>query len=740
MRTLLLTGVAGSAAAALIHALGPWRDRIRILGVTEDPQAASGFLCDAVWLTPPASDHAGWMQRMRGILRQARPDLVLPTQAPDLQPLAALAADPGSAGIRFFCPGPAAAAMMTDVQASHDFAAAHGLPFVETATDRPGIAALVARVGFPVLAKPRRGGTPSEIRILRSWDQVDALLGRADVVVQAYLGDRGVLDLPVLDPGRGMPFIHAFGGRRIVSALGAVLPDRSAVFCGAVRTTHRGVLPAAVQRDDDPHIEALVRGLGTALRETDFTGFYGVRAVPQDGGVSLPIGYAGCLTRGLRPARLLGLADAKLVATLVLGEAPRAILAPAPEGIAAAGWGAQLVADGDAHALARDGRWQAPPPVPRRTATPAVLRRQRRTLLLTTCGNAVAAMTIAVLAPWRDRIRIVGLNAEADAAPNFLCDAVHLVPSTQERAAWHARVAGILRAERPDLVLPTRDGDLEPLADLAAAGGMPSALVLAPGPRSAAMMADKHAQHRFARDHGLPFAESAVDLAAAERLVAHTGFPVIAKPRRGTGAQGLRVVRDWEVAGRLLAQDALLQPFVGDRAILDAPGLDPALGMPLLESLDRHRYVSSVGVVLPDRRVLDCGAIENDFVAPQRCRVTRVEDAALTAMTRALGAALAATDFLGFFNLQAVRDRDGAWIPFEYNGRLIGAVLSRRALNLLEMPVLLHLLLGEALPAHPGPSPAGAVMVTPEAAFVAGRDARALARDGVWRSPSAART
>jgi len=358
-----------------------------------------------------------------------------------------------------------------------------------------------------------------------------------------------------------------------------------------------------------------------------------------------------------------------------------------------------------------------------------------RTLLLTTTGGMVAALLLPVLAPWRSRIRIVGLNAEPTAMANFACDTTYLVPRSED-PAWAVRVAEILEAERPDLVLPTRDGDLVPLARLAAARRFPGTLVFAPGPVTAAMVTDKRASFAFAQAHGLPFAETAATPAEVEALIGRAGFPLIVKPRRGTGAEGVRIVRSWdEVRAQIARADPVFQPYLDDPAILDLPILDPSLGMPFLIAYGGRRNLSAVGAVLPDRRVLTCGTLGLRFDGPTTSLAHRVDDPRMEAMTRALGAALAGTDFLGLFNLQAVAATDGTLVPIEYNGRLVGAAQSRTALGISEVPVILHLLLGEALPPMPQAPVAGYTVTALHSTLVAAADAAALERERVWHRP-----
>jgi len=365
-------------------------------------------------------------------------------------------------------------------------------------------------------------------------------------------------------------------------------------------------------------------------------------------------------------------------------------------------------------------------------------RRRRRCLLVTSVGGHVGEALLDALDAERAGLRIVGVNSRADAAANFRCDTVHLIPETGEGARWGAALGAVLAAERPDLVIPARDGDLEPLAQVAADPAHAAIRFWCPGPVSAAIVVDKAASAAFARAHGLPFVETALDRAGLEAMIAREGFPLVAKPLRGTGARGIVIVSDRSEAEACLAAGGMaFQPFLDPPADLARLLPDRRQGVPLSFALPRRAYYAIVAAVTAKRAVQYLGATQVTNLGVQTMRVRRADDPDLRALALAYGAALAALDYAGILNIQCLRDRTGRALAFELNGRVAGGVATRATLGIGEAPAILAALHGvEAAIWPPAAPPIGTLERSHAFHTIPDALVARLGREGVWHRPS----
>lgn len=308
-------------------------------------------------------------------------------------------------------------------------------------------------------------------------------------------------------------------------------------------------------------------------------------------------------------------------------------------------------------------------------------------LLVTSVGSLVGQNLLEGLASRRDRCIVAGVNSEADAVSNFLCDRVHLVPGLQQGADFEARFTALVDEERPDLILPGRDDDTVFLADWAERRGDRRCMVGSAA--SAQILRDKRATAEAAAHHGLPFAPTlcAEDgLDAVLGLAATWGWPLVAKPRRGNGSRGVVLVTaEDELRAALAWPDYCFQPWLGARPELQAWTQMRQGGIPLDWSLPRIEKVSLDGCVAPGGHLVAPFATRHTEVRLGRSE--RVEalplDAQLCGLLNAYAAALAALGWRGPFNVQMGQSPgDGRLLAFEVNGRFTGSAATLALLGL----------------------------------------------------------
>jgi carbamoyl-phosphate synthase large subunit len=135
---------------------------------------------------------------------------------------------------------------------------------------------------------------------------------------------------------------------------------------------------------------------------------------------------------------------------------------------------------------------------------------------------------------------IVAADASLDAPALQFTDSFQQTPCCGD-PSFLPRLLEIALRERIDLVIPTIDPELAVYAgsrQLLAAKGVP---VVISAPETIAICADKQRTHRWLRRHGFP-APRQESLAAAVAPTRAHPFPVIVKPRFGSGSVGVRRV------------------------------------------------------------------------------------------------------------------------------------------------------------------------------------------------------
>lgn len=186
---ILITSIGSRAAEGVLACLAPARERVRVIATNSMPDAPGLYDADAAYLVPPTAQHAAFSERLAAIVRHEQPALVINGRDEEVPALAALADRQPAAATTFLVPPTAMAPLFNDKYLTAGFASAHGLPFAPTAWTTEEVRALVARHGFPLVAKPRTGGHASrDVFVLTTTNQVDAVLQRGGFVVQAFVG------------------------------------------------------------------------------------------------------------------------------------------------------------------------------------------------------------------------------------------------------------------------------------------------------------------------------------------------------------------------------------------------------------------------------------------------------------------------------------------------------------------------------------------------------------------------
>ncbi len=322
-------------------------------------------------------------------------------------------------------------------------------------------------------------------------------------------------------------------------------------------------------------------------------------------------------------------------------------------------------------------------------------------ILVTSVGSLVGQNLLDVIDARPDDICVIGTTSLV-MIPLQRCERVYLVPLTERPpSAFTQRLLHIADREQPDLLIPSRDLDVTVLASIASEYPELAERIPCGSPDTAAMLEDKWLSYLFARDHGLPFAESAIpdsmsDHRAVLQLVDEVGFPLIAKPRFGYASRQVILLSNTEqLEAALRDNNLVVQRYIGRVEMLEAWQSDiRQRGQPLFYSLEQPKYsvqtyILRDGVV--ERLCYTLHRMERGFST----KVERIVNKHLTEVGERWAEALAAAGWCGPLNIQCQQSEEGDFVAFELNGRFTGATAARYYLGHDELGYLLHDRLGQ---------------------------------------------
>lgn len=317
----------------------------------------------------------------------------------------------------------------------------------------------------------------------------------------------------------------------------------------------------------------------------------------------------------------------------------------------------------------------------------------KRTILLVGVGSLLGRCILDALGGRRDNLTVVGADLDPRAPALAECDVARVLPP-DDAPEFAAAVAEVCRRFDVDLVIPCRD---PANAVLALAADEPSSPIRLAAPRGAVVAAtrDKAASHDWCVALDIPHAPTlstdGIDAKGRARI-ADWGFPLVAKPARGSGSLGVTVVQTPAQLAAVLATDGLVvQPFLSPPAALD---LDLSRGLPLFWEVpcdDEPGVMALFGTQ---------GEIGPHMCFSSRHRLGRnealwvLDDPLLVAFAADVLPKFAAAGWRGPLNLQVRRGREG-WQVIEINARFSGGTAARLHMGLDEVGWTLNTWLGE---------------------------------------------
>ena len=170
------------------------------------------------------------------------------------------------------------------------------------------------------------------------------------------------------------------------------------------------------------------------------------------------------------------------------------------------------------------------------------------TVLVTGVGDTVGQALVKAARQSALPCRVLGTDRDEFSVGLQWVDAGFTLPHCSQPDAYLAEVRRVCAREGARLILPGSEKELELLAQHAEAlRADTGAIVVASSPAVLGVAMDKWKTCRFLEEAGLNFPRYAAAgvPGEVERLVDEIGYPLIAKPVRGTGARGLVKVTSW---------------------------------------------------------------------------------------------------------------------------------------------------------------------------------------------------
>ena len=303
-------------------------------------------------------------------------------------------------------------------------------------------------------------------------------------------------------------------------------------------------------------------------------------------------------------------------------------------------------------------------------------------ILITSVGSLVGWALLAALHPIRSRLTVIGCNTLSYSPTLYDCDRAYLVPNTSETDAYREVLRGIVRRERPDIVIPGRDEELATLSELYTDPEWNTTRVLVPPRELVDVFNDKNETSHFAARHGLPFARTACEPAEITAIVETCGFPLVVKPRYGGHAsKGVRIVTSpTQLRAALGMGNMLVQECLNPGTIHGLDTFSPEAGAPLHYAVGDLRHVAEW--LLDDNgEILSLQGAVGYTEGPLTKNMRLTDDASLREVATNYARVLAKAGHRGVANIQGKRLADGRFIPFELNGRFTGSCAARAFLG-----------------------------------------------------------
>jgi len=203
--SVLVLGVGGNVSQGILKALSLSALPTRTIAGCVGPLSLGLYRADLSLVTPLAND-PGFLPWVEATCLAEGVDAVLSGSEPVLEALAPAAEQIRErTGARCLVSSPEVLAIGQDKLATARWLEREGLahPLSAATADREAVAALIAAVGLPLVAKPRRGKSAEGVSIVRTHAELEGALVQPDLVLQEHLPDGAEYTVGCMSDGEG---------------------------------------------------------------------------------------------------------------------------------------------------------------------------------------------------------------------------------------------------------------------------------------------------------------------------------------------------------------------------------------------------------------------------------------------------------------------------------------------------------------------------------------------------------
>ena len=308
---------------------------------------------------------------------------------------------------------------------------------------------------------------------------------------------------------------------------------------------------------------------------------------------------------------------------------------------------------------------------------------KNKKILITSIGSLVGQNILEVL-KYRDfDFSIIGVNSVAS-APIYGCDKVYLVTESNLSSSNIINsLSNIIQSESPDLIIPARDIDVIIISILRDYFRNMNGIFLAGEKKLAEIMEDKYLSFQFAKEEGLPFAETAIcdfknNKMAIDQLIDRYGFPLILKPINGFASKNVSIVCGYNQLRGLNSPDMILQEYLGDieKVAYFRKRVKSGI-LPLFYSLEEAKFSFQFYIDQSKKLIGKCSTIHK-MKNGVSLSVENNLDENSDSIIKIFYNAFQKNGWYGPVNIQMQKDfRTGEIKAYEFNGRFTGATAAR---------------------------------------------------------------
>jgi hypothetical protein len=274
MKTLLFLAGGSQVAQFILTCLQGRRESLRLIATTSLADDPGLWQYDKVFLVPPTARQAeAFKQRVQDIIDREGADLVIPCRDDDTVALAEMADAQPALSPRALCGPGTLARALHDKWASALLCREHGLPYVESWIEggSESAEAFAARVGYPLVVKPRDGFNSHGVFVIDTPLQLARALARGHQVVQEYLGEpQRIAELKRSMQLDGLPLRYSLRGEK--PSIQLMFSPRGEHVASFATLNAQGFASRQVRPTADAETLALTRQCGAVFARLGWRG------------------------------------------------------------------------------------------------------------------------------------------------------------------------------------------------------------------------------------------------------------------------------------------------------------------------------------------------------------------------------------------------------------------------------------------------------------------------------------